>query len=279
MPRLSVVVALLLASALAPAARAGEPVPTVLDTPQGVSLRAWYFPSDIAGSGRPAVVMLHGCSGVFAGSAPNATYSNLQSLLVEWGRRLSRAGYAALLVDSFTGRGHPQNQCGNGAEGTDEVVDRAQDALAGYRLLAESGAYPVDPHRVAVMGWSQGGSTTMSVLDISTWPAVFRMGVAFYPACGLYNAYGGIRGSTYAPYSPLHVLFGTADAFYTSGYCQTRQQRAAALGSTEFQPLWTHADARHSFDYCTKTSSTCSAVDVYAKLAADPRVMEILSAL
>ena len=204
---------------------------TTVRNAQGLTLKAWYFAAEGTATTHPGVVMLHGCSGVYSYSKPNSTYSNLQQLFLEWGRRLSRAGYAALLVDSFTARGDAQNQCGNGTAGTDEVVGRAYDALAGFDALANTAAYKVDRARVAVLGWSQGGSTTLSVLDISTWPTKFKMGVAFYPACGLHNAYGGISNSTYAPYSPLYVLMGTADDFYTSGYCQTRQQRAITLGS------------------------------------------------
>lgn len=273
--RILVLAALLVAGHV----HASEPVATTVPTSQGLRLKAWYFPAEGTASTHPAVVMLHGCSGVYSYSKPNASYSNLQQLFLEWGRRLSRAGYTALLVDSFTARGDAQNQCGNGTAGTDEVVGRAYDALGGYDALARTTSYKVDPARVAVLGWSQGGSTTLSVLDISSWPAVFKLGVAFYPACGLHNAYGGISASMYAPYSPLYVLLGTADDFYKSGYCQTRQQRSLDLGSLEFKPIWTHTDAGHSFDYCTKTSSTCTSIDTYAKTRADPRVMEILSGL
>jgi len=273
--RIVILVTLLVAGRV----HASEPVATTVPTAQGLRLKAWYFPAEGTASIHPAVVMLHGCSGVYSYSKPNASYSNLQQLLLEWGRRLSRAGYTALLVDSFTARGDAQNQCGNGTAGTDEVVGRAYDALGGYDALARTTAYRVDPARVAVVGWSQGGSTTLSVMDISTWPAVFKLGVAFYPACGLHNAYGGVSASLYAPYSPLHVLFGTADEFYKSGSCQARQQRALAMGSVEFKPMWTHTGAGHSFDYCTKTSSTCTSIDTAAKTRADPRVMEILTGL
>lgn len=260
-------------------AHAAAPIATTVVNEQGVTLKAWYFAPATKAASYPAVVLLHGCSGVYSYSKPNSGYTNLQKLFTDWASQLNRAGYAALLVDSFTGRGDPQSQCGNGSAGTDEVVDRATDAVAAYRRLAAASTWRIDPARVAVLGWSQGGSTTMSVLDISTWPALFKMGIAFYPGCGLYNAYDGIANSTYAPYSPLHVLLGTEDAFYTSGHCQTRQQRAMLLGSTEFKPLWTYAGARHSFDYCATTSSSCTAVDVQARAAADPYVMQLLGGL
>lgn len=272
-------IALLFLLSAASVARAATPLATTVVNEQGVTLKAWYFAPSTTAASYPAVVMLHGCSGVYSYSKPNASYSNLQKLFTDWAQRLNRAGYAALLVDSFTGRGHPQNQCGNGSAGTDEVVDRATDAIAGYRKLGATSTWRVDPARVAVLGWSQGGSTTMSVLDISTWPSLFKMGIAFYPGCGLYNAYDGIENSTYAPYSPLHVLLGTEDAFYTSGHCQTRQKRATALGSTDFKPLWTYTGARHSFDYCATTSSSCTTVDVQARAAADPYVMQLLGGL
>ena len=277
MPR--TLIALLFCLVHAASARAATPLATTVVNEQGVTLKAWYFAPSTVAVTYPAVVMLHGCSGVYSYSKPNAGYTNLQKLFTDWAQRLNRAGYAALLVDSFTNRGDAQNQCGNGSAGTDEVVDRATDAVAAYRRLASTTSWRIDPAFVAVLGWSQGASTTMSVLDISTWPALFKMGIAFYPGCGLYNAYDGISTSTYAPYSPLHVLVGTEDAFYTSGHCQTRRQRAAMLGSTEFKPLWTYTGARHSFDYCATTSSNCTAVDVQARAAADPYVMQLLGAL
>lgn len=272
-------VLLLLVLACFGQAQASSPVATTVRTAQGLTLRAWYFASDIASPTHAGVVMLHGCAGVYSYSKPNSSYSNLQKIFVEWGSRLSAAGYSALLIDSYTARGAPQNQCGNGVAGTDEVVDRAFDAIAGFHTLSETPGYRVDPARVAVLGWSQGGSTAMSVLEISTWPAVFKLGIAFYPACGLKNAYGGISASTYAPYSPLHLLFGTADAFFTNGYCQTRRQRAVGLGAVEFMPIWAYADANHSFDYCTAVSTGCTSADTAAKRAADPRAMQILAGL
>ncbi len=59
-------------------------------------------------AGRPAVVMLHGCAGVFNDAG------NISSIYREWADRLTAAGYAALLVDSFGSRA-AGNQCGNGA--------------------------------------------------------------------------------------------------------------------------------------------------------------------
>ena len=264
---------------LSAGAYASTPVPTTVKTQQGLTLKAWYWAPDTTTLAGPAVVLMHGCSGVYSNSSPNASYSNLQFLFTDWGKRLSAAGYSVMLVDSYTGRGAPQNQCGNGVSGTNEVADRPYDALAAYDALIKTSAYQVGSGRVAILGWSQGASATVSAMDISTWPMVFNRAVAMYPGCGLYNAYGGISASTYAPYSPLHIMLGTLDPFYTSGYCQTRQQRAVMLGSGEFKPIWSYTGAAHSFDYCTQTSSSCSSADVQAKIAADKYVMQVLQGL
>ena len=86
-----------------------------------------------AGAGPfPAVVMMHGCSGIYSNSNPT---SGVASINREWGDRLVAAGYVALLVDSFTPRNAPQNQCGS------SVVSPGPQMKRGRRMMvAKPGA-------------------------------------------------------------------------------------------------------------------------------------------
>ena len=223
----------------------------------------------------PTVVMMHGCSGVHSYSNPALGVSNIHK---EWAKRLNDAGYAALLVDSFTPRG-TQNQCGNGVAGVDEAVDRPKDARAALQWLVSNGVAPAD--RVALIGWSNGGSATMAALDSShATPGSLRFagGFSFYPGCGLLNNFGGISMSNWLPYAPLEILHAATDPLYTGGSCDTRVNRAHMAGAVGLN-LTVYPGARHSFDQATSVKAPYTQADVDAKQAADAVVMQRLASL
>lgn len=224
----------------------------------------------------PAVVMLHGCSGIYSFSNPA---SGVQTLYREWGDRLVAAGYTALLVDSFTPRG-TQNECDDSGIGVSEVTDRPGDAYAAQRWLTTQRF--VKASRIALLGWSHGGSSAMSSMDQSmtqTGIKPFRAAIAFYPGCGLYNAFGGITASTWLPYSPFRIHHGDADPLYQSGRCQTRVSRAQSQGASTANgnavDLLVYLNANHSFDMA-KAGSTYSQADQDAKAVADANTMSYL---
>jgi dienelactone hydrolase len=218
-----------------------------------------------AGAGPfPAVVMMHGCSGMFSNSDPSKGVANLYR---EWGDRMVMQNYVVLLVDSFTPRG-TQNECGNGSNGVSEVNARRYDAYGAYNYL--SGQAFVKPERIGVLGWSHGASSTMATMDVSNIAGgvkPFKAAVAFYPGCGLYNAFGGITGSTWAPYSPMAIQHGTEDDLYKDGKCGTRVSRASQAGANV--TLTPYTGARHSFDMATAVTGSFTTADVSAKSTAD----------
>lgn len=214
----------------------------------------------------PAVVMLHGCNGIYSNSDPSQGVANTYR---EWADRLVAAGYVALLVDSFTPRG-TKNECGNGAIGVSEVTDRPLDVQAAYTYLA--GLASVNAQKVGLLGWSHGGSTVLAALETSNVLGhPFRTAVAFYPGCGLYNAYGGIAASTWAPYAPLTILHGGVDPLYTDGRCNTRVTRAVAKGAPA--ALVMYSGAKHGFDMAGVSTGTYSQADYNAKAQADAAAM------
>ena len=247
---------------------------------QGVRITGKLFRTHWRGV-RPAVVLLHGCSGAYSFSDPTRGVARLYT---EWAERLTSVGYTALLVDSFTARGKPQKQCGDGLAGVSEVGDRPHDAYAALsHLLSGKSKVATDPDRVFLLGWSHGASSVFSSLSntMSTrQEGRFRAGFAFYPGCGLYNAFGGITTSTYVPYAPLTIFHGEIDPLYTSGYCQTRLKLAVESGANEARgnPLQMigYSAAQHSFDNARQTSAQWTVDDVSAKSSADAEVMNRL---
>lgn len=199
-------------------------------------------------------------------------------LFKEWGTRLANAGYAALVVDSFSGRNLPQNQCGNNAAGVSEVTERPYDAIAAANFLKTSYSGWVDQTKIALLGWSHGGSSTMSTMSntmVSSHGKPFKAAFAFYPGCGLYNAFGGIFNSTYVPYAPLHILHGGIDPLYTAGHCDKRIQNAVQLGSNQMSMV-VYGGAQHSFDNARAVDAAWTQADVDAKAKADAFVMQRL---
>lgn len=236
---------------------------------QGITLAGkLYMP---AGTGPfPAVIMMHGCAGVYANSDPG---QGIASLYEEWAGRLNRAGYAALLVDSFTPRQAAQNQCGGGADGVSEVDDRPYDAAAAAEYLA--GLAKVRADRIGALGWSHGGSSVMASLGRGELAGMerIRAGVSFYPGCGLFGAFGGISQSTWLPSAPFLILHAGADPLYRSGYCGTRLKRAEALGASAANGnpvhMTAHFRAKHSFDQANQVGDGFTRADVFAKRSAD----------
>ena len=240
---------------------------------QGITVIGWLFKPSTTGS-HPAVVMLHGCAGAYSYSDPA---KGIASLYREWGDRLVRAGYVALLVDSFTPRGAAQNQCGNGSTGVSEVNDRPYDAYAGLNYLASKRFVAAD--RIGLLGWSHGGSSALATTDVSKFNASanFKAAVEFYPGCGLWGAFGGVSRSTWQPYAPSLILIGSADTVVNPAYCQTRVSTAQTLGTTGLS-LTIFEDAHHSFDQARQVNSTYTQADVNAKTAADPQAMQFFAA-
>ena len=266
---------LLLVSLFAPSsARALDikPQKVTFVNAQGITLIGWLFRPGNNGP-YPAVVMMPGCLGAYSFGDPA---KEINSLYREWGDRLVDAGYVALLVDSFTPRNATQNQCGNGTIGVSEVNDRPYDAYAGLNYLA-SQAFVVT-NKIGLLGWSHGGSSTMAAMDTSKFikGSSFKAAVAFYPGCGMSNAFGGIKRSTWRPYAPLIILHGSADTVANPTTCITRVTLAQKLGATNLS-INIFENAQHRFDGARQIINGFTQYDVDARVAADAQVMHYFS--
>lgn len=151
----------------------------------------------------PAVIGLHGCAGMH-----DTTKQRLTDDLV--GR-----GYVVLLVDSYATRGIEQ-ACTAGAVAT--LFKRRPDAYGALLFLARQTF--VDPHRVAVVGFSAGAWVTLSVTEPNSFEQFeppsnlrFRAAAAFYPPCG----FAGPR-----PAIPTLIFIGASDDWTPAADCSKK---------------------------------------------------------
>lgn len=213
--------------ALVISAWAETPSPVIIPASAGVpAMNAWFLqPKGI--SKAPAIVAMHGCSGV------TGARGNLLAIYRDWAERLVGEGYAVLFVDSFGSRGFGQ-QC---TQKPRQVVprDRAGDALAAAAWLAQRD--DVDGARLGLIGWSHGGSTTLWAVDRRRQkPATdFKAAIAFYPGCALPG-----RGA-WETRLPLTILMGAADDWTPAEPCRM-------LGTKANVRYIEYPNAYHAFD-------------------------------
>jgi len=177
----------------------------------------------------PAVVLIHGSGGVGA---------NVDG----WAQELNSIGVAALILDTFTGRGITQT-----------ITDQSQlSSLAiiydAYRALDLLAHHPrIDPARIAVMGFSKGGFVAMYASmkrfqKLWGTPGLeFAAYIPFYPRCD-------------APFiddenlsdHPIRVFHGAADDYVPAEPTRRYVERLKRAGKDVQITLY--EGARHSFD-------------------------------
>jgi len=168
----------------------------------------------------PAVIVLHGCSGISSHSIAIAD-------------RLGSWGYVALTVDTLGPRG--LDGCGGG-----NYIDQAFDAHAALRYLATLEV--VDSARISLLGQSMGGSAVLHALDRDLAPRRFterfRAGVAYYPGC--------VGAPATAMTAPLLILIGEADQWTPAEAC--RRLHSHARPDAPPIELMVYPGVHHAFD-------------------------------
>lgn len=191
------------------------------------TLNAWLMqPKGVAKA--PGIVAMHGCAGV---TGPRG---DLLPIYRDWAERLVREGYAVLFVDSFGSRGFRQ-QC---TQKPRQIIpkERGEDALAAAAWLAKRG--DVDGSRLALIGWSHGGSTTLWAVDArrAKPETDFKTAIAFYPGCTVQAKQPG-----WGTRMPLTILIGAADDWTPPEPCR-------ALGTRANVRYIEYPGAYHAFD-------------------------------
>ncbi len=188
----------------------------------------------------PAVVGLHGCSGMMRRNTRELT-----PLYRAWGDELSRRGYVLLLVDSLGPRGHGET-CSIGGFDPTIYRKRPHDAYGALFYLRQQPFVRGD--RIGIAGWSQGGGVTLFTIGSHhlgpSEPVAdtFRAAVAFYPgACNERR-----QPPDWSTKIPLLVLMGAADVWTPLAPCETFLNGAIARGNPV--DLVVHPGAYHGFD-------------------------------
>jgi len=173
----------------------------------------------------PAIVHLHGCSGL-----PDDVKRAANSL---WSERLAAWGYAVLVVDSFTVRGISHTCLGQSAP-------RVADAYGALAWLARQPF--VNASRIAVIGFSAGGIAALSIAQAYDFELfegegehTFKAAISFYPYC--------MPGNMMK--MPTLVLIGEADDWTPAAACRAIEARGSEGNPVK---LVVYPGAYHSFD-------------------------------
>jgi dienelactone hydrolase len=182
------------------------------------------------GQGRlPVVVLVHGSGGMIA---------NVDA----WANAFNAMGVSTFAVDSFTGRG------------IDRMVDdqsqlgRLNMIIDVYRALGILAKHPrVDSNRIALMGFSRGGQTTL-YSSLKRFQRMWNQtGVEF----AAYISFYGDCTRTYISDTdtadrPIRMFHGTGDDYVRVAPCRSYLQRLRQAGRDA--QLTEYPNAPHVFD-------------------------------
>jgi len=223
----------------------------------GTVLVGYVFEPKDAATARAAVVMLHGRSGPYSSNVSGActrvaadidspcNATTLSQRHLQWGRYWAEHGQLAILVDSFGPRGkaHGFGRGTHDSPQRDDVNERSVrplDAVGALRYLRGRG--DVDPARIALQGWSNGGSTALNTIARNAYETGFRAALVLYPGCGP----KAVPAQAYATAVPLLVLLGGDDEEVLPQACERLLEHAQRGGSPV---AWTlYPGATHDFD-------------------------------
>ncbi len=215
-----------------------------------IELTGLFFTPDPAAGGFPAVVALHGCDGMYSALANrrgvlSGRHQAMADLLVA-------EGYAVLFPDSFNPRGRRELCTQPVREQTITQANRRLDVFGALEYLRSRP--DIATKRVALLGWSHGGSATLAAMNarqpnvaaylagLGDPAAFFVTAIAFYPGC---NASLQSKDG-YSPAAPVSVFIGESDDWTSPRPCVALGKVMEAKGL----PLQvrTYPDTFHGFD-------------------------------
>ncbi len=187
-------------------------------------------------TGAPAVVIVHGTSGVDSRGAYHA-------------EALNDAGIATLELDMWSPR---QMQGGTGPNGRPEnVPETLPDAFGALVYLASRP--DIDPDRIGIMGFSWGGVVSMLTATrryceqvLGDYPLRFAAHAPFYPVCWGYNRIPGYE-FTELTGAPVFIQSGECDTYDEPDSCEKLLQGLSSEARRSVT-LTMYPDATHAFN-------------------------------
>lgn len=184
----------------------------------------------------PAIVLMHGCSGMWRrdGREPTPAYDF-------WAEHWRGRGYVALLVDSFGPRGEKEI-CTQKSRSVSPARDRPRDAYASLAWLSQRKDVRVG--HVHLMGWSNGAMTVLHAVGDNAPGRTrdgpqFRSAVAFYPGCAQ------LLKTRYRPVVPVLIQAAAADDWTPAKHCEALATKAGEGSKIEID---VYPEAHHAFD-------------------------------
>lgn len=196
----------------------------------------------------PAVVLMHGSNG------PNKSVR-------AWADYLNGIGVATFMLDYFTGRGIQKTM--EDQSQLSQIVP-ATDALLALRLLA---SHPfIDAQRIAVMGFSKGG-TSAQVASFKVMNELVLGKDSPLQFAGHLAFYGGCTAAARTTGAPILMLVGEAEDYIPLANCRHAYELMKVKGADI--KLVTYPGAHHGFDTGNKivfhpnfqTTAACRSVE------------------
>jgi dienelactone hydrolase len=243
-PKLGLGVLLATLLTLAAGAARAEPVQIPsLDQHGGqpLALLGHWFPVKASPKPAPAVLLLHGCGG------PYDKKGALSERMLNYVSVLNAEGWHALVLDSLTPRGERELCTQKIGKRAVTMTERRRDTFGALQWL--SARPEVDAQRLALLGWSNGGSTVLAssntrhpeVQAAAQMAPKPRATVAFYPGCEADLKRG------YSPSAPLLILSGGNDDWTAAAPCEALVKASEPLGKMQPQ-IKVYPGAFHGFD-------------------------------
>lgn len=162
----------------------------------------------------PAVVLLHGSGGYGSGSVDS------------WVDTFQALGIATLALDSFHGRGFERTTYDQAQLG---LLAMVYDVYRSVEVLA--GDPRIDPGRIAVMGFSRGGTAVLRA-SMKRFQSLYGPGstriaayLPFYPGCNL-----SLVDDLDVGDAPIRLFQGTDDDWTLAGPCLNYANRLRMAG-------------------------------------------------
>jgi dienelactone hydrolase len=191
----------------------------------------------------PAAVILHG----------NFHPEELEPWFDDLVPRLTEAGVATFVIDSFSGRRLPDTKY---FPGLLSRAARLADAFSALRVLAS--LPEIDEERVGISGYASGGTAAILSADKRVIEAGMARGLGFAAHLPVYpDCQPRFRNLEFSK-APILFLVGELDDYYPANYCVDYVERMVAEGYNA--RITSYPDARHTWinDYQIHECERCS---------------------
>jgi dienelactone hydrolase len=211
----------------------------------------------------PVVIALHSCVG----------YGFPYSMRSIWLPLFRQQGYATVQVDSFTARLAGRVCLSDSAVTSGE---RGMDAVAAAYALAERPDVRRD--RIAVIGWSHGGSGAAAAAKDGpmTQSSRERLASRGGKLVASIDFYGGCGDLSHPVVVPLLVLVGALDQWISVDACVALAKRNPTLMAVQVYPGASHSFDDESGEYNNTITHAVMRYDPAATADARARVTEFL---